>query len=220
MNSNTRIDHMRCLLTPNSGHYIVRSRNDTPNPFNCKRLAEVEDQIDAGQEDTINTLEIILCRKIGNTRVTEKNVGFPLKFRNESKNNLTMDQANQTLVQFDDYNTKITRYLGHKNLSQMDDDIGLSLYLPNAETENDIIFFKFKTNVDIELISKMKWVVYPSEPLITRVFLRIKMFNNDELFRNVPCVEQLFRGRRTSNVDPIPFPRIVPVREAEKFHVI
>ena len=208
---------MRNLLNPNGGHYIVRSQNYTPNPFNPKMLAEVHDQIDADYDETINTLEIILCRKIGNIRVSEKNMGFPLKYRQESRNSVANGQTNQTLVQFDDYNTKITRFLGHRHYSQMDDDVGLMLFLPNAETENDILFYKFKTNIDIELVNKMKWIIFPSEPLQERVYIRTKMFNNDELYRNVPCIAQLARGERTPTVEPYPFSRIVPVFEVNRF---
>ena len=216
-NTNTRINPTRDLLIPNSGHYIVRSQNYTANPFNAKMLAEVHDQIDADYDETINTLEIILCRKIGSTRVSEKNMGFPLKFRQESRNSFANGQTNQTLVQFDDYNTKITRYLGHRQNSQMDDDEGLMLFLPNAETDNDILFYKFKTSIDIDLVIKMKWIIFPHEPIHDRVYLRAKMFNNDELYRNVPCIAQLARGERTPTVEPYPFSRIVPVFEVNCF---
>ena len=208
---------MRNLLVPNCGHYMTIAHNASRNPYRPKVLVFVDDHIAGEKDDTINTLDIILCRRIGNRAVTESSVGFPLKYRNESRNSVGLDQTNQTLIQFDDFNTKVTRYMGHKNWSQMDDDIGITLYLPNSESENDIYFYKFRADIDISLVARMKWIVFPHEPISRRVFIRVKLFNNDELYRRIQCETQLFKGQRRPAIEPFPFSIIVPVNEAVNF---
>ena len=195
---------MRNLLLPNPCHYIVTARNPSTDPLKNKILHHAQDTIDVPLDGTINTLDIYLCKKLGRYRLTEINKNFPLKYREEAKNNITEDQTNQTLIQTDDYNTKVTRYLGPTEGSQIEKDSGMILYLENGEHVNDIILYKFKADIDLALVTKMRWIVYPSEPLQERVFIRFHTFANQEIHRNISCVKQFNMGSRRQNCTPIP----------------
>ena len=194
---------MRDILRPNPGHYIVTAKNPTGDPLRHKILDSVEDTMSPPLDSTINTLEITLCKQMGSVRFTETNLNFPLKYRDESRNEIDGDHCNQTLVQSDNFNTKITRYLGEKSLSQIDKENGMCLYLPNGEDMNQIILYKFKAEIDLALITRMKWIVYPTKALEERVYIRAKTFDNRELHWNVPCIKQLQMGMRKQQCNPI-----------------
>merc|ERR1712121_147627 len=106
-------------------------------------------------------------------------------------------------VQSDNFNTKITRYLGEKSLSQIEKENGMCLYLPNDEHVDRIILYKFKAEIDLALITRMKWIIYPTKALQERVYIRAKTFDNRELHWNVQCTKQLQMGMRRQQCNPI-----------------
>ena len=187
---------MRNLLRPTAGHFITDSFNPTDNVLNRKAMHTLVDTLNAPPTQTINTMEVILCKKFGTVRTQETNNGYPLKFREEAKNDIETDQTNQTLVQSDAFNTKITRYMGPVSSSMIDHDKGFNLYVENEDHEFSIILYKFKADIDINLTTHLKWVIFPSEPMDERVFIRYRTFCNTEIFRNIALTTQLHVGYR------------------------
>ena len=138
------------------------------------------------------------------------NDGYPLKYREERKNDIENDQTNQTIVQSDIFNTRITRYMGPVRDSMIEKDKGFNLYIENAEHVSKILLFKFKADIDINLTTHLKWVLFPNEPITQRVYLRYRTFNNIKVFRNVPCEKQLDFGFRHP-VFPLRAQAVAPV---------